>query len=395
MTIEELRKSGWIAFEYIRGSHAYGLNTETSDVDMGGVFILPNDYLMGLRSHYIEQVSDDKNDTVYYELGRWIELLMKSNPTALESLFIPERCIVGKVHPTVQYIIDNRDMFLTKECLKPLISYSKSQIYKCRGLNKKIVNPVTERKGVLDFCYTFKGQGSESISEFLNRNNLSQKYCGLVNIPNMKDVYGVYYDFAAYFKFEDLDDVTKRNIIYKSGLVDANDIDKIFSRIENREFFGYTGICSEDGDSNEIRLSSIPKDEKPICFMTYNKDGYTSHCKKYWEYQDWVKKRNPARYENNLGHNYDSKNMCHCMRLTRMGKELARGEGFNVERTWDREYLLSIRNHELSYESIMEQAMKERAEMEEAAVTSTLPDVVDAQKINKLLIEARTKFYNN
>ena len=393
MTIEELRKSGWIAFEYIRGSHAYGLNTETSDVDMGGVFILPNDYLMGLRSHYIEQVSDDKNDTVYYELGRWIELLMKSNPTALESLFIPERCIVGKVHPTVQYIIDNRDMFLTKECLKPLISYSKSQIYKCRGLNKKIVNPVTERKGVLDFCYTFKGQGSESISEFLSRNNLSQKYCGLVNIPNMKDVYGVYYDFAAYFKFEDLDDVTKRNIMYKSGLVDA-DIDKIFNRMDNKEFFGYTGICSEDGDSNEIRLSSIPKGEKPICFMAYNKDGYTSHCKKYWEYQDWVKKRNPARYENNLGHNYDSKNMCHCMRLTRMGKELARGEGFNVERTWDREYLLSIRNHELSYESIMEQAMKERAEMEEAAVPSTLPDVVDVQKINKLLIEARTKFYN-
>ena len=43
----------------------------------------------------------------------------------------------------------------------------------------------------------------------------------------------------------------------------------------------------------------------------------------------------------------------------------------------------------------MEQAMKERAEMEEAAATSTLPDVVDVQEINKLLIEARTKFYNN
>jgi hypothetical protein len=163
--------------------------------------------------------------------------------------------------------------------------------------------------------------------------------------------------------------------------------------MDNKEFFGYTGICSENGDSNEVRLSSIPKGEKPICFMTYNKDGYTSHCKKYWEYQDWVKKRNPARYENNLGHNYDSKNMCHCMRLTRMGKELARGEGFNAERTWDREYLLSIRNHELSYEAIMEQAMKEREEMEAAAITSTLPDVVDVNKINKLLIEARTKFY--
>ena len=39
--------------------------------------------------------------------------------------------------------------------------------------------------------------------------------------------------------------------------------------------------------------------------------------------------------------------------------------------------------------------MKERAEMEEAAATSSLADVVDVQEINKLLIEARTKFYNN
>ena len=258
MTIEELRKSGWIAFEYIRGSHAYGLNTETSDEDHGGVFICPPEMLMGLRGQYIEQVADEKNDTVFYEFGRWIELLMKANPTALESLFIPERCIIGEVHPMIRYIMDHKEMFLSKECFKTLTGYATSQIGKARGLNKKIVNPVTERKGVLDFCYTFKGQGSESISEFLSRNNLSQKYCGLVNIPNMKDIYGVYYDFAAYFKFEDLDDVTKRNIMYKSGLVDA-DIDKIFSRIDNKEFFGYTGICSEDGDSNEIRLSSIPK----------------------------------------------------------------------------------------------------------------------------------------
>ena len=66
---------------------------------------------------------------------------MKSNPTALESLFIPKHCIIGEVHPMVQYIIDNRDMFLSKECFKTLLGYSYSQIYKARGLNKKIVNP--------------------------------------------------------------------------------------------------------------------------------------------------------------------------------------------------------------------------------------------------------------
>ena len=395
MTIEELRKSGWIAFEYIRGSHAYGLNTETSDEDHGGVFICPPEMLMGLRGQYIEQVADEKNDTVFYEFGRWIELLMKANPTALESLFIPERCIIGEVHPMIRYIMDHKEMFLSKECFTTLTGYATSQIGKARGLNKKIVNPVTERKGVLDFCYTFKGQGSEPISEFLNRNNLSQKYCGLVNIPNMKDVYGVYYDFAAYFKFEDLDDVTKRNIIYKSGLVDANDTDKIFSRIDNREFFGYSGICSEDGDSNEVRLSSIPKGEKPICFMTYNKDGYTSHCKKYWEYQDWVKKRNPIRYESNLVSNYDCKNVMHCTRLLHMGKELVEGKGFNVERTWDKEMLLDIRNHKYEYEEIIAYVENLYQSIIDSMENCSLPDAIDENLINKMLIEARTKFYNN
>ena len=395
MTIEELRKSGWIAFEYIRGSHAYGLNTETSDEDHGGVFICPPEMLMGLRGQYIEQVADEKNDTVFYEFGRWIELLMKANPTALESLFIPERCIIGEVHPMIRYIMDHKEMFLSKECFKTLTGYATSQIGKARGLNKKIVNPVTERKGVLDFCYTFKGQGSESISEFLNRNNLSQKYCGLVNIPNMKDVYGVYYDFAAYFKFEDLDDVTKRNIMYKSGLVDANDIDKIFNRMDNKEFFGYTGICSEDGDSNEVRLSSIPKGEKPICFMTYNKDGYTSHCKKYWEYQDWVKRRNPIRYESNLISNYDCKNVMHCTRLLHMGKELVEGKGFNVERTWDKEMLLNIRNHKYEYEEIIEYIEILHQSIIDNMENCSLPEAIDENLINKMLIEARTKFYNN
>ena len=102
LTIEDIRERGWIAYEYKRGSHAYHLNTPTSDEDFGGVFICPKDDLMGLRSEYVEQVADEKNDRVYYELGRWVELLLKSNPTALESLFIPKDCVIGDVHPAVQ-----------------------------------------------------------------------------------------------------------------------------------------------------------------------------------------------------------------------------------------------------------------------------------------------------
>lgn len=404
MTIEELRNSGLIAYEYKRGSHMYHLNTETSDEDFGGVFFCPKKMLLGLRGRYEEQVSDSKSDVVFYEFGRWLELLLKSNPTVLEGLFAPEDCIVGEVHPAVRKILDNRELFLSKECFKTFYGYAVSQISKARGLNKKIVNPVTERKDILDFCYTFNNQGSLPIKKFLAENGLDQKYCGLVNIPNMSDgdssIYGVYYDFAAYFKFENVDwarDWYNGNSLYKKFFPSVSEQLSIQKRIEDKEFFHYGGIVHPDEieKSNTVRLSSVPKGEKPICFMAYNKNGYMRHCRDYKDYKEWEKNRNPVRYESNLGHNYDAKNVMHCMRLVRMAKELAQGKGFNVVRTWDRDYLLDIRNHKFEYEDVMAQLEKEKLEMEEAIKSCTLPEKVDFDKVNDLLYDVRLKYYFN
>ena len=391
MTVKEVKDKGLLAYEYVRGSTLYGTAIEgVSDVDYGGVYIVPKEDLLGLPEFYEPQVSDEKHDVTYYELGRWVELLMKANPNALESLYAPDDKIIGEIHPAIRMIIENRELFLTKECFASLSGYAVSQIKKCRGLNKKCVQPVLERKEVLDFCYTFKGQGSQSMKEFLAEKGLDQKYCGLVNIPNMKDTYGVYYDFASYLHFEDLDDITKRNIVFKSGLVDANDVDKIFNRMDNKEFFGYSGIVHPEGKSNEVRLSSIPKGEKPICFMTYNQNGYESHCRKYKEYQEWVEKRNPVRYESNLKSNYDCKNVMHCVRLLHMGKELAEGKGFNVVRTWDRQFLLDIRNHKYEYEEIINYTENLFEDMKQLIESCVLPETVDKYKVNELLKQARS-----
>lgn len=400
-TIDYLREHNLIIYEYKRGSHLYHLNVETSDEDYGGVFVCPIEDLIGLRSGYVEQVSDEKNDTVFYELGRWLELLLKANPTVLESLFAPEDCII-KSHPIIDEIRKNRDLFVSKQCFNTFYGYGVSQIGKARGLNKKIVNPVTERKDILDFCYTFKNQGSQPIKDWLKEHNLDQKYCGLVNLPNMKDVYGVYYDFAAYFKFEDIDwyDVSFQSGGVKypwSNFISEADAVKISDRIRNKEFYHYFGIVNPDEieKSNTVRLSSIPKGETPICFMTYNKDGYASHCKDYKEYKEWEEKRNPVRYESNLNKNYDSKNMMHCIRLVRMAKELAQGKGFNVVRDADRQYLLDIRNHKFEYDEVMAQVNKEVEEMEEAIKNSSLQEEIDYDKVNELLIRVRKQFYNN
>lgn len=326
LTFEEIRKRGLLLYEYRRGSHAYGLNTETSDEDFGGVYMCPIEQLYDLGFEYQEQIANETNDIVWYELNKFMRLLLSSNPTVLESLFIPEDCIVYE-HPIMTYIKSFRDQFITKQCFKSFGGYAVTQIEKARGLNKKIVNPITKRLGPLDFCYTFFKQGSTKIQNWLEYRNLKQQYCGLVNIPNMHDVYGCYYDWGNFFINENItldkcaesfyngdyeNDALCRMISFVITYYDLHIegyVDKTYEAFEDWfktvKPIGYSGIVGEDNLSNELRLNSVSKGEIPICYISYNKTGYTKHCIDYKNYKDWEKHRNPVRYESNLNKNYD------------------------------------------------------------------------------------------
>ena len=400
MTIEEAKKRRLIGYTYKRGSHSQNLNGPDSDEDFGGVYFAPYDDILGLGENYQEEISDEKHDETYWEFGKWMSLIAKGNPSALESLFVPQSMVVGYINPQIKTVIERRDQFISKEVVKALAGYAFNQIKKARGLGKKIVNPVTERKDVLDFCYTFKNQGSQPIKDFLAEHHLDQKYCGLVNIPNMKDVYGVYYDWAAYFKFENIDwyDVSFQSGGVKypfSDFISDVNAKAISDRIKNKEFFGYSGIVHPDEleKSNEVRLSSIPKGEMPICFMTYNKDAYTCHCREYMEYQEWVQKRNQKRYSKAVEAGYNQKNMCHCIRLLTMAKEISEGKGFKLWRTDDRDFLMAIKNGDYTYEYLIDYAEKLLKEVEENLPKCNLPDHVDKKYVSWLTGVLRKAYY--
>lgn len=402
LTIETLKNNNLIAYQYIRGSQLYNVTLDNgkSDTDIGGVYIAPIDNVIGLPKSYQDQVSDDKHDTTYYEVGRWLELLMQSNPNALESLFVPKDKIIGEVHPAIQLIIDNRDKFLTKKCFGSFYGYAVQQIKRARGLNKKIVNPVYERKSVLDFCYTFKNQGSTNIENWLKNYGLKQEYCGLVCVANMRDMYGVYYDWGAHKQFlEEINasDAQKLNLIHNGEFFKAwpKSLYPWTTWNKIHPLLGYKGIIKKENketntnESNDVRLSSVEKYAIPICYMSYNKDGYIKHCKDYREYKEWETKRNPVRYESNLNKNYDSKNIFHTIRLMHMAYEIASGQGFNVVRTSDRQFLLDIRNHKYEYDYLINYVDEFKTKMENAMATSKLPDDVDESFVNDLLIKVR------
>ncbi len=452
-TFESIREKGLLLYEYMRGSHSYGLNTPESDVDTGGVYLAPAEQLLGLGLDYQDQVESETHDDVWFEMNKFMKLLLSSNPTVLESLFIPDDCILYE-HPIMTEIKKHRDKFITKKCFDSFGGYAVSQIRKARGLNKKIVNPVTERKEPLDFAYTFFRQGSTKIENWLEHRGLLQRYCGLVNIPNMDNTMGVYYDWGNHFlnenvKYSQLVDcyhsfeeddtiefIRKRKKIvsdleemyksddnslvneYETNLV-AIDHDIYCTQLGNMVRFicdfyrvsvndgtfekwfneqkpiGYKGMVGEDKLSNELRLSSVSKGEKPICYINYNKDGYSQHCREYKEYKEWEEKRNPVRYKSNLNKNYDAKNMMHSFRLLQMCIEIANGGTFNADRRGiDREFLLNVKNHKYEYEEIIEMLDKKKEEMDKAISESKIPDDIDVNFVNQLLIDIRKKQLN-
>jgi hypothetical protein len=167
---------------------------------------------------------------------------------------------------------------------------------------------------------------------------------------------------------------------------------------------GYKGLVNtghedEDGKinygiSNQLRLSSVPKGEKVIATIVYNKDGYSEHCKDFKEYQEWLENRNEARYVETQEHGQriDGKNMMHCMRLINMATEIGEGKGIQVRRS-DREYLLSIRKGEVDLDSLIDIADEAIENMDQVFENSTLPNNVDKGLVNELLVKIRKGFY--
>lgn len=349
LTIDWIKDNGLLVLEVITGSKAYGLDTVKSDTDIRGVFVLPKDIYYGLE--YTTQVNNETNDIVYYELKRFIELLARNNPNILELLNTPEHCVLQK-HPIIELL--KPEVFLSKLCQQTFANYAYAQIKKAYGLEKKIVNPVDEvRKSVLDFCFVYEGNEAIPLGKYLAEKDMDQTRVGLTAISHLRDCYNFFYS-------------------------DSNE---------------YSGVVRKD-ESNNVSLSGIPKGEKPIAMLYFNKDGYSVYCKRYKEYWDWVAKRNDERYKTTMSHgkNYDSKNMMHVFRLLLMAKEIATDGTINVLRN-DREFLLSIKDGKFEYDELLEKAEFLKNELPALYEQSNLPNEPDLEMIDSLLVEMRKNYY--
>lgn len=327
----------------IVGSKAYGTDTPESDIDLKGIYIQhPLEVLS--YNEYVPQELPDK-DTTYWEVGRFVELLCKSNPTVLELLFSPKDCVLEE-HPLFKILKDNRHVFITKDCKNAFMGYAKQQIYKAKGLDKKMnwEKERIERKLPIDFC-KFIGLNGQVIklTDYLNTKEFTKNFF-LTKIDNTKQLYKLWHTI----------------LDYKNPL------------------------CNND----DLLLTVIPENASPLLvgIVQYDLDGFQSHCREFNSYQTWLKERNETRYVDvkNHGQMIDGKNMLHCIRLIEMAKEIAETGEIKVRRPNAKD-LLKIRKGELNLQELIDKTDQLIVEVEDAFAKSSLPDHIDLDLVNKML----------
>lgn len=135
------------------GSQAYGVSTAESDHDIYGFAIPPKGYLFSHLEGYIDgfghnplkfeqyqQVGISYNkkdyDFTIYSIVKYFELCRQGNPNMIDSLFVPQDCILLATQ-IGQMVLDNRRLFVSKDCFQKYKGYSYSQLHKLQNKDNR------------------------------------------------------------------------------------------------------------------------------------------------------------------------------------------------------------------------------------------------------------------
>lgn len=419
---EFLKTNGLLVFYGIRGSHLYGTNIETSDVDHHGIY-MPNirDWLR--LSDPREDFSDAKRDVTVYELKKYVSLATTANPTVLEMMFTPSDFVLFESNIS-RHLFSFKEMFITKKCFYSFSGYARDQIKKAKGKNKKVMNEpkyyhepgINKLKNLLSqdkissewVEIRFSKPFMAFLSKLLGRAPLSQNTC--------------FGDMDFYLEDEDVARLLppKRNefcYVIPRPKMDVNDqLVEMPSRPVplnelgiNLEHFNCSSVehignvyrlyhYGENANGvfkgGEVFCSSIPiEHEKTLYYglLIYSLTEYESAKSDWKSFWEWMANRNEDRWrsqDSNQNFEYDRKNMQHTVRLllsaehiARKGVPLIRFSGNKLD------FLRRIRAGEYDYDYLMEFANEKVLSLEQTFKESGLPDACNTVAVSKLYDE--------
>lgn len=384
MNHEELKTR--TIFLTLAGSHAYGMATATSDVDVRGIAFAPKNALLGLN-HFdqaegkvapqwmldllavkgVAIPNGDEVDYVVMALAKYCQLALAANPNILEQLFMPDRAIIHMT-PWMERLLEVRQAFLSTKVKFSYSGYAIAQLKRIRGHHRWLVNPpkkqpTREDFGIPDNRLIPKDQ-LDSASALIRKRIESWMLDAL----------------------DDLDDASREAITQRME-----------AALEATYAIGYLAVSGKEPviipEPNDILFrAAVQELGFSDNFVEYlqRERQYKMALVEWNQYRTWLRDRNPARAALEQKWGFDSKHASHLYRLMRQGEELLTTGQLHVDRTGiDAEELLAIRNNGIyTYDQIVEWAEKMDARLDTLYQdgTSPLPKKPDFNKVEAILV---------
>lgn len=328
------------------GSHAYGLNTATSDVDIKGVAVPPRENFLGFATRF-EQVESHDPDMVIYDIRKFCHLAADCNPSIIEVLWCDEsdyRILTA----AGRKLVAARELFLSKKARHTFSGYAISQLKRINVHHRWLKNPPTHKPTRAEF--NLPEHTVISRDQLAAAESAIEKKLGRWNLADMSG----------------LDPATR--IAIQSAMAE------MLAEMNLSADATWNAAGRSIGvDENFLRLLDLER-------------KYKARATEWGQYQNWVETRNPKRAELEAKHSYDTKHAMHLVRLMRMCREILETGRVLVKRA-DREELLAVRNGAWTYEQLVEWAANEDKALNEVYGRSPLPHSPDRAALDRLCVE--------
>ena len=348
-------------FVSIYGSHAYGTNIKTSDVDYRGICIPPKEYYTSFYKHFEQadkfRLNDNKVDCTIFDLRKFFALAGANNPNAIEIIFTePEDHLY--VHPIMEKLFQNRNNFLSKKARWAYEGYAYAQMKRLNGHHRWITHPLDHKPTRQEF-------------ELPEKSTVPKEQMEAVNAIIKKKLDSWNFDLSMF-------DATTR-IEIEENISDILTEICGASIFVNKEVLWKEAALSAGISSNFIW--SIQKEKE-----------YQAKLADWSHYLKWLEERNEIRAELEKKYGYDTKNASHLVRLTRQCIELLTTGTLKVKRP-DAEELKDIRDGAWTYQQLVDWFEAQHPIVSKLYKECTiLPHHVNEEKLDSLCMEMIEEF---